>query len=126
MLAVRFSGSAADRHRRPYLYTAIAFAVVGLPFVAAKLALLERQRVWPPEAALLLAASAAFSVVHVLTARGMVLWARRRYEMGLLGFGCAALLFLFITVIWMSRDVPALPRRIVPKGRVRPPGSCCV
>ena len=74
---------------RPYLYTAIAFAAVGLPFVAAKLALLERQRVWPPEAALLLAASAGFSIVHVATARGMMQWARRRYEMGLLGFGCA-------------------------------------
>jgi len=74
---------------RPYLYTAVAFAAVGLPFVAVKLALLERRRVWPPEAALLLAASAGFSVVHVVTARGMVLWARRRYESGLLGFGRA-------------------------------------
>jgi len=62
---------------------------VGLPFVAVKLALLDRRRVWPPEAALLLAASAGFSVVHVVTARGMVLWARRRYESGLLGFGRA-------------------------------------
>ncbi|KAK9831933.1 hypothetical protein WJX81_000861 [Elliptochloris bilobata] len=78
---------AGRKYQRPYLYTAIVFAVIGLPFVAAKLTLLERQRVWPPEAALLLAASATFSVVHVLTARGMVLWARQRYEMGLLGFG---------------------------------------
>lgn len=93
-MTVHFGGSGVALHHRPYLYTAIAFAMVGLPFVAAKLALLERQRVWPPEAALLLAASATFSVVHVLTARGMVLWARRRYEMGLLGFGYVALLLL--------------------------------
>ena len=71
---------------RPYFVAAVGFAVVSGPFLVIKAAFTLRQQPWVP-AAVLIAASAAFSVAHLGTARNMMLWARKRYELGLMGFG---------------------------------------
>ena len=66
--------------------TAGVLATVGLPYIITKAALFR----WPAHRApsvLLLIASATFSVAHILTAYSVRLWARKRYRLGLLGFG---------------------------------------
>ena len=71
---------------RPYLFAAVGFAAVNIPFLVVKAAYALRQQPWVP-AAVLIAASAFFTLAHLGTARNMVLWARRRYELGLMGYG---------------------------------------
>ncbi|CAL5229945.1 g13374 [Coccomyxa viridis] len=74
------------RMMRPYLFAAVGFAAVNIPFLVVKAAYALRQQPWVP-AAILIAASAFFTLAHLGTARNMVLWARRRYELGLMGYG---------------------------------------
>ena len=71
---------------RPYLIAAIVFAIVDFLFLIVKAAFTWNQQPWVPAAALI-AASALFSLAHLGTARNMVTWARKRYELGLMGFG---------------------------------------
>ncbi len=59
---------------------------MNIPFLTVKAAFALRQQPWVP-AAILIAASAFFTLAHLGTARNMVLWARRRYELGLMGYG---------------------------------------
>ncbi|KAK9908457.1 hypothetical protein WJX75_008214 [Coccomyxa subellipsoidea] len=77
---------AGQRMMRPYWYTAVFFAAASLPFSAAKSIFMFPTKQWLPPAALL-SASLFFTVAHLATARNMVKWARRRAQMGLLGFG---------------------------------------
>ena len=73
---------------RPYVIVASVSAALGLPFVAVKALMFGRLLVskW----GVLLAASALFSLAHLAVALNVNLWARRRYQMGLLGqVGCA-------------------------------------
>lgn len=71
---------------RPYLIASIGFAILDFPFLIVKAAFTWNQQPWVPAAALI-AASALFSLAHLGTARNMVTWARKRYELGLMGFG---------------------------------------
>ncbi|KAK9836382.1 hypothetical protein WJX74_000036 [Apatococcus lobatus] len=85
-VAIAYCVGSGRQCQRPYLVTAGLLATLGLPYVITKAALLR----WPPHRApsvLLLIASAAFSVAHILTAYSVRLWARKRYHLGLLGFG---------------------------------------
>ncbi|KAK9811616.1 hypothetical protein WJX72_007022 [[Myrmecia] bisecta] len=73
-------------YHRPYMYTAYAFAAVGVPFVLVKLLLFKLPHHWLPHVTLM-AASLAFSAAHLLMAKNVMEWARQRYQMGLLGYG---------------------------------------
>ena len=78
-----------DQHSstcRPYLFAAIGFAIVNIPFLIVKAAFTLRHQPWVPSA-VLIAASAFFTLAHLGTARNMVVWARKRYELGLMGYG---------------------------------------
>ncbi len=76
--------------RRPYLYAAVISGALSMPFVLIKTAMLQhsslRRTQWPSHLAIY-AAHAGFSIAHMVAAQRVVTWARRRYEMGLLGFG---------------------------------------
>ena len=89
VLAAHAAG-AGRRCQRPYLYTALAFLPLSLPLAAAKALALRHgpapRSAWPPLLGLA-AAHAGFAVAHALAARRVAAWARRRYEMGLLGYG---------------------------------------
>jgi hypothetical protein len=73
---------------RPYLLLAYGTSAAGLSYVLVK-SLLYRFSSTPAggAAAALLLLSAAFSCLHVLAARRAVAWARRRAQLGLMGFG---------------------------------------
>ncbi|CAL8469298.1 g8839 [Coccomyxa elongata] len=71
---------------RPYWYTAVAFAAASVPLLIAKsIFIFPTEQLWPPT--IVLAASVLFTLAHLGTARNIVRWARRRAQMGLLGFG---------------------------------------
>lgn len=70
---------------RPYWYTALVCAFIGYTYVGIKLCFLQRALRPAPLAVVL--AFLGFCTAHVLIARDVMLWARRRYEMGLIGFG---------------------------------------
>ncbi|CAK0784223.1 hypothetical protein CVIRNUC_007427 [Coccomyxa viridis] len=71
---------------RPYFYVAVGFAFASIPFLVAKAYFALRCQPRIP-AAVLIAASATFSLAHMGSARYMMSWARKRYELGLMGFG---------------------------------------
>ncbi|GFR39649.1 hypothetical protein Agub_g115 [Astrephomene gubernaculifera] len=71
---------------RPYLYAAYLLAAACLPYIVVKTILFR----YGPDgvaAAAILGLAGVCSVGHVLAARRTVEWARRRYQMGLGGFG---------------------------------------
>ena len=72
------------------MYAAFASGALSLPLVLLKTALLQHSSVhraqWSSHFAIY-AAHAGFSIAHMVAAQRVVTWARRRYEMGLLGFG---------------------------------------
>ncbi|KAK9869036.1 hypothetical protein WJX84_005053 [Apatococcus fuscideae] len=85
-VAIAYCVGSGRQCQRPYLVTAGVLAAVGLPYVITKAALLR----WPASRGppvLLLIASAVFSIAHLLTAYSVRDWARKRYRLGLLGFG---------------------------------------
>lgn len=72
----------------PYLYAAIICACIALPYTLPKSLLFHyppRPDAWP--FITLMAINMGYSVFHVLTAKRVMTWARRRYQMGLVGFG---------------------------------------
>ena len=69
---------------RPYLYTAIISAVVTVPFLVVKASIFDRPS-YQPAAVLLFLDFLGFTLLHILVARKVVGWARKRYKLGLLG-----------------------------------------
>ena len=78
-------GSTAWYCCRPYWFTAVIFAFIGFAYVGVKLCLLQRALRPAPLAMVLV--FLGFCTAHVLIARDVMLWAQRRFEMGLLGYG---------------------------------------
>ncbi|KAG2448528.1 hypothetical protein HYH02_006419 [Chlamydomonas schloesseri] len=71
---------------RPYLYVSYLLAALCLPYIVVKTIMFR----YGPDgvaAAFLLSIAGLCSIGHVLAARRTVEWARRRYQMGLAGFG---------------------------------------
>ena len=76
------------QHCRPYLYASVICACIALPYTLPKALLFH----YPPRPAAwhfitLMALTMGYSVFHVLTANRVMTWARRRFHMGLVGFG---------------------------------------
>ncbi|EFJ45044.1 hypothetical protein VOLCADRAFT_118552, partial [Volvox carteri f. nagariensis] len=71
---------------RPYLYAAYLLAIACIPYIAMK-TMLFRYGSDKVAAAAILVITGLSSACHVLAARRTVDWARRRYQMGLAGFG---------------------------------------
>lgn len=70
---------------RPYLYTAYAAGGAGLVYAAAKASCFRPGPAWAAQASAI-ALFGCFSGVHVLAARDVVAWARRRAALGLATF----------------------------------------
>ena len=68
--------------RSPYWYTAVALALASIPFLIVKAALFLPRKAWLAPSALIVA-SVGFSLAHIGSATNVMLWARRRYLLGL-------------------------------------------
>ncbi|GLI60602.1 hypothetical protein VaNZ11_002775 [Volvox africanus] len=71
---------------RPYLYAAYFLAAACVPYIVVK-TIMFRYGPNSISAASILVITGLSSVCHILAARRTVDWARRRYQMGLAGFG---------------------------------------
>eukprot|EP00798_Chlamydomonas_sp_ICE-L_P000009 gene9-12818_t len=82
-LAYAFGGQFMHR---PYLYCSYLLAASCFPYIVVKTTLYHYDHK-AASAAIMLALTGAFCWFHVFASRRKVEWARRRYQMGLVGFG---------------------------------------
>lgn len=88
-LACHFWGTGA-LYQRPYLYCAWVLGCVSLPLALFKAAALEQGPLPAAKRAafvLFFGLHAGFALAHMLAARQVSTWARRRYQLGLTGLG---------------------------------------
>ncbi|KAK2077556.1 hypothetical protein QBZ16_004401 [Prototheca wickerhamii] len=77
-------------YQRPYLYCVTFFGCISLPLALFKIAALEQGPIKPakhPAFLTFFIAHACFALAHLVAARQVSAWARRRYELGLTGLG---------------------------------------
>mmetsp|Transcript_18106 Transcript_18106/g.38963 ORF Transcript_18106/g.38963 Transcript_18106/m.38963 type:complete len:770 (+) Transcript_18106:366-2675(+) len=85
LLSIAYAAGVRHSHR-PYLYASYLLAAACFPYVIVK-TILYRYGQDAVSAAAIFVLAGAFSWFHVFAARRTVEWSRRRYQMGLAGFG---------------------------------------
>ncbi|KAL6779766.1 hypothetical protein ACKKBG_A13640 [Auxenochlorella protothecoides x Auxenochlorella symbiontica] len=89
VLVCHFCGT-GGLHQRPYLYAATALGCISLPLAMFKTAALEQGPLPPakhPAFFLFFLLHAGFALAHMVAARQVSIWARRRHRLGLTGLG---------------------------------------